>query len=134
MIIAFTFMNGDRYQDIILTMILAGSLVLFYKFHYDSPYYNENIAALWSTLASLNLWTACMLIFSRIFHTSTTEGAVIGWLIGLPFLVVIVLTNRDHRVDLLLINVNKFTNGDQIQNQIRYILKLISWHSNSLSN
>ncbi len=36
------------------------------------------------------------------------EGSLIAWMIGIPFIVLIVLTNRDHRIDLLLINVNKF--------------------------
>lgn len=127
MIISFTFMNGDQYQYILLALILGGSTILFVKFHFNSPYYNEIIAKLWSALMSINLWTAMMLVFSKIMENTLFEGSIIAWMIGIPFIVLIVITNRDHRIDLLLINVNKFQNGQEIQNQIRYILKLISW-------
>jgi PAS domain S-box-containing protein len=122
-------MHGDQYQYILLAEILGGSIILFMKFHFNSPFYNEVIAKLWSALMSINLWTAMMLVFSKIMENTLFEGSIIAWMIGIPFIVLIVLTNRDHRIDLLLINVNKFQNGEEIQNQIRYILKLISWQA-----
>lgn len=134
MIICFTFMNGDQYQYILLALIFAGSAVLFVKFHFNPPYYNEIVAKLWSALMSINIWTAMMLIFSKIMEKTLFEGSIIAWLIGIPFIVLIIITNRDHRIDLLLINVNKFQNGQEIQNQIRYILKLISWQCNIFLN
>jgi len=47
-------------------------------------------------------------------------------MIGIPFIILIVLTNRDHRVDFLLVGINKFQSGDGLNNQFNYILKLIS--------
>lgn len=68
-----------------------------------------------------------MLVFAKIMENTLFEGSIIAWLLGIPFVILIILTNRDHRVDLLLINVNKFQNGQEIQDQIRYLLKLIDW-------
>ena len=70
-----------------------------------------------------------MLCFAKFMEGTLFEGSIVAWMIGIPFIVLIVLTNRDHRVDLLLINVNKFQSGEDLQNQIRFILKLINWQA-----
>lgn len=129
MIISFMFMRGEDYHYILLIFIIGGSLLIFFKFHFNSPYYNEKVAKLWSCLMSINLWTAIMLCFSKFMEGTLFEGSIVAWMIGIPFIILIVITNRDQRVDLLLINVNKFQSGDELQNQIRFILKLISWQS-----
>lgn len=129
MIISFMFMRGEDYHYILLIFIIGGSLLIFFKFHFNSPYYNEKVAKLWSCLMSINLWTAIMLCFAKFMEGTLFEGSIVAWMIGIPFIVLIVITNRDQRVDLLLINVNKFQSGDELQNQIRFILKLISWQA-----
>jgi len=129
MIICLTFLTGDQFQVILLALILIGSVVIFVKFYFNSPYHDEIIAKLWACIAAINLWTAVMVVFSRIMENTLFEGSIIAWLLGIPFVVLIILTNRDNRIDLLLINVNKFQNGEEIQSQIRYILKLIDWQA-----
>jgi len=42
------------------------------------------------------------------------SGTIMAWFVGIPFIILIILTNRDHRIDLLLINVNKFQSGSEI--------------------
>lgn len=108
MVIALTFMRGKDYHYIILIFILGGSLIIFFKFHFNSPYYNEKVAKMWSCLMSINLWTAIMICFAKFMEGTLFEGSLVAWIIGIPFIVLIVITNRDHRIDLLLINVNKF--------------------------
>ena len=83
-------------------------MIIFIKFHFNSPYYNASVARFWSCLMSVNLWTAIMLCFSKFMEGTLFEGCIMAWILGIPFIVMIVLTNRDHRIDLLLINVNKF--------------------------
>ena len=136
MVLSLNLMHGNQYQYILLAEILGGSAILFMKFHFNSPYNDETIAKLWSTLMSINLWTAIMLSFSKIMENTLFEGSIIAWMIGIPFIILIVISDKDHRIDLLLINVNKFQNGEEIQNQVRYVLKLISWQSipNRLTN
>ena len=82
---------------------------------------------MWSLFSALNLWAALMLTFSKIMENMLFEGSVIAWLVGLPFVGYIVVFNRDHRINLLLINTNKFKNQHEVINQVRYVLKLIQW-------
>jgi len=83
-------------------------MIIFFRFYYNSPFYNEKVAKLWSCLMSLNLWTAIMISFAKFMEGTLFEGSLGGYLIGIPFVALIVITSRDHRIDLLLINVNKF--------------------------
>jgi len=129
MIICLTYLTGDQFQVLLIALILIGSLILFMKFYFNSVYHNEIISKLWSTILAVNLWTAVMLVFAKIMENTLFEGSIIAWLLGIPFVVLIILTNRDHRVDLLLINVNKFQSGQEVRDQIRYLLKLIEWQS-----
>jgi len=129
MVICLTFLTGEQFQVLLLALILIGSLILFVKFYFSSPYHNEVVAKVWSTLQALNLWTAVMLVFAKIMENTLFEGSIIAWLLGIPFVILIILTNRDHRIDLLLINVNKFSSGQEVQDQIRYLLKLIEWQA-----
>ena len=127
MIICLTFLTGNQFQVILLAIVLIGSIVLFMKFYFNPPYHDEIIAKLWASIAAINLWTSAMVVFSRIMENTLFEGSVIAWLLGIPFIVLVILTNKDHRIDLLLINPNKFQSGVEIQNQIRYVTKLMQW-------
>ena len=57
------------------------------------------------------------------------QGALVGWLIGLPFLIIIFLIRSDYRINLLLMNINNFASPDQIINHLTYLLRLISLQS-----
>jgi len=131
MVICLTYLTGDQFQVLLIALILIGSLILFMKFYFNSVYHNEIVSKLWSTILAVNLWTAVMLVFAKIMENTLFEGSIIAWLLGIPFVVLIILTNRDHRVDLLLINVNKFQSGQEVRDQIRYLLKLIEWQSSN---
>ena len=41
LIIAFTFLNDETNDYILIALLLVGSLMIFAKFHFNSPYYNE---------------------------------------------------------------------------------------------
>jgi len=129
MIICLTFLTQSQFTIILMLMILGGSAMIFYKFFFNFPYHDEVVSKLWGILSALNLWTAFMLVIAKICENYIFDGAVIAWIIGLPLIVYLLIVIKDQRLDLLLINVNKFQSGTEVQNQIRYILKLIQWQS-----
>ena len=82
-------------------------------------------------ITAINLWTTSMLTFAKIMQNSTFKGSMAAWLIGIPFIILLTLSSKDHRLNLLLLPENKFQTGEQIRDQIRYILKLIDWQSSN---
>jgi len=71
------------------------------------------------------MWTAFLLVFAMVLEDVLFKGTVIAWIIGLPFIAYIMYDSRDHRMDLLVINSNRFKNGLEIQKQARYVYKLM---------
>jgi len=129
MIICLTFLTDEQFQVFLLALILIGSLILFVKFYYTCPFHNEIVSKVWSIFQAVNLWSAGMLVFAKIMEETLFEGSIIAWLIGIPFVVLIIITNRDHRIELLLINVNKMQSPGEVREQIRYLLKMIEWQA-----
>jgi hypothetical protein len=54
------------------------------------------------------------------------QGSLIAWLIGIPFVILIILTNEDRRISLLLIQESKITDGNTLLSQLKYITNLVS--------
>ena len=131
MILAVTFLHDKQDAYILITLILIGSFLLFYKYHYNSPFHNEFVAKLWATLFAINLWTAILLLFAKLMEGIIFDGIIVAWIIGIPFVALVTITKRDQRMDLLLLDTSKMSKPEQIQQQIRYLLKLLSWHNSS---
>lgn len=53
------------------------------------------------------------------------QGSLISWVIGLPFILLIILTNHDPRIQALLINENKMTDGNELLSQLKFLTKLV---------
>ena len=97
------------------------------NFNLNSMYRQEFTIKLWSMLSSLIFWTGIMVVFAKILEANIFSGSVIAWLFGGGFIILLVLTDRDHRVNLLLVNTSKLSNSLKIQKQINYLLKLAQW-------
>ena len=70
-----------------------------------------------------------MLIFSIIFEQTDYEGALYLWVLVIPFLIAIVLTRKEYRYDLLMINSSQFDSLNQANSQLQYISKIINFYS-----
>ena len=76
-------------------------------------------------LSAILLWTYFMILMAQLLENNLFQGSIVAWMIGIPFIVAIVLTAKDSRIQNLLMNVNKFSSGEDMMGQIRYLLKLI---------
>jgi hypothetical protein len=110
---------------ILLAIILGGSLVIFIAFGVAHPYHQHGFQLMSASLAAITLWSAIMLCLAKLMEGQVFQGSVIAWMIGLPFIVVIILTNRDKQIESLIINVNKFANAEELIQQTRYLLHLV---------
>lgn len=67
-----------------------------------------------------------MLCLAKLMEGQVFQGSVIAWMVGVPFIAMIVVTKRDRQIESLIVNVNKFANADELMSQIRYLLQLVS--------
>ena len=62
----FVLMKGSQYEYVLITLVLVGSMILFFKFHNAFDFHNEVMGMLWSVLMSLYVWTALLLFFAKV--------------------------------------------------------------------
>ncbi len=68
LVLAHNFFWQPQFEIIILFVIGGGSILMFFRFHTNSPFYNKDVAILWEVLTGLGLWTSFMLILARIIE------------------------------------------------------------------
>jgi hypothetical protein len=66
-----------------------------------------------------------MLCFAKFLEGTLFEGSILAWIVGAPILVFIIFFDRKLKIDLLLINVNKYESGEDIIAQASYLQSLI---------
>lgn len=124
MIICYTFMTGRSYDYLMILMMMVGSLVVFWKIHVESPHNHIVIQKMWSMLVAMNMWGVTLLCFSKFLEGILFFGTVYAWMAGLPLMVLAVLRSEKHHYDLLLLNLNKVQDADQVLALTNHLLKL----------
>ena len=109
-----------------MAYLLVASTIVFAKFQFQNPFYNEIISKAWSTMAAINLWTVIMFIFAKIMVNTNFKEAIFIWLIGIPLVFIVNISNVDKRMSFFLINTDKFQSGHEIIYHIQYLEKLLS--------
>ncbi|CAD8188241.1 unnamed protein product [Paramecium pentaurelia] len=123
--IAFSIMHNRNFAYILLVITLGGSLIIFLAFSLGTQYHSFLFTRYHSTLSSLLMWSAFMLAVATAMEGNLIGGSIVAWLVGIPFVISIVLTQRDRQLESLVANVNKLNSPEEIISQVRYLLTLL---------
>lgn len=88
-------MHSRSFAYILLVIILGGSLIIFIAFSLNTQYHNFLFTRYHSTLSSILMWSAFMLGVATAMEGNLIGGSIVAWLVGIPFIIGIVLTQRD---------------------------------------
>ncbi|CAD8157650.1 unnamed protein product [Paramecium octaurelia] len=124
MIICYTFMVGRSYDYLFILIITIGSFTIFWKMHIENPHNNVYIAKMWSMLVSVNMWSVILLCFAKFLEGQLFFGTIYAWMSGLPLMIVAVLKTEKLNYDLLLTNLNKVTDHQDVLNLTDHLIKL----------
>ncbi|CAK82690.1 unnamed protein product (macronuclear) [Paramecium tetraurelia] len=116
---------------IIIYIILVGAFISFYKLHIEQPYYNQMMQKVVSIYSTLILWSALLLCFSNYLEDNIFHGTIYAWLVGLPLLALAVFKKQKYHYDLLLMNISKVDDPNQIIKLINYIQTLLTGYQNN---
>lgn len=84
----------------VITFILA--CWLFKVYNVDDPYYDWEVGLFYNIISTYYLWTCSWLVICKILETTSFNGGLIAWLLGLPFIVSIMLSTKKSKIDMLL--------------------------------
>ncbi|EGR29894.1 PAS domain S-box family protein [Ichthyophthirius multifiliis] len=122
--ILFSFIPQGNDWFLVL-LVFSLSLALHWVYNMEDPYYDQEVGLFYKIVTTYYLWTNTNLLTSQILQGMQFNGGLISWLIGLPFIVMIMLTTKKSRIDTLIRSQMKFRSGEQIQGHLRYVLQLI---------
>lgn len=123
--ISYVYIGTEQFIYIILVILMGGAIIMFQRFHFNSPFYHERMIRLWDIISSLFIWTCSYVCMAKLMEGNLFNGTIVMWLVGLPFIVIYIVTQRDQKIEYFLSNSNKFTTGEELLFQILYLTKLI---------
>ncbi|CAD8112154.1 unnamed protein product [Paramecium primaurelia] len=92
--------------------------------HVENPHNNKYIAKAWSVLAAVNMWGVIILCFAKFLEGQLFFGTIYAWLFGLPFMIAAVLKTDKLNYELLLTNLNKVSDPQEVLNLTDYLIQL----------
>lgn len=82
------------------TFILAIWLAKVYNF--DDPYYDFDVGLFYSIASCYYLWAVFWQMFSLTAYSTTFNGSLEAWIIGLPFIVSVMLLTKKSKIETLI--------------------------------
>lgn len=97
----FSFMpTGNEWILIVITFFLA--LALWREYNLQEPYYDQEVGLFYKIVSSYYLYTNLTLFCNLILSPLGFGGGLIAWIVGLPFVALIMLTTKQSKIDTLL--------------------------------
>lgn len=90
------------------------------------PYHNERIGIIFAFLSSVFSWASIVLLIAKILEHSTFNGSLQLFFLGIPLLLTLIVFRKDERMDKLLLSVGNFLRGEEVMEQVRYFIQLVS--------
>lgn len=100
--IAFSIMHSESFLYILLVITLGGCLIIFLAFAFNSQYHDFHFSRYHAVLSSVLIWSAFMLGVAATMEGSLIGGSIVAWLVGIPFVVGIIVTQRDRQLEMLI--------------------------------
>jgi len=78
-----------------------------------------------SVLYGIFCWTNIILLISQVLSEAQFNAGLQIYLLGIPVVVILILTLKDDRMQEILVPIAKFLKGEEALNQINQIITLI---------
>jgi hypothetical protein len=128
---AFAFIPKEWDWPLII-LTFGAALWLWYFYQFDDPYYNEIVSKMFKVLSGYYMWTCFMLFISKVLYDTSFKGGLISWLLGLPFIITIILSQSKGNTVSLAKNEVRFETPAELMDHLRLVLQLIEKQSKAL--
>ncbi|KAL4432303.1 hypothetical protein ABPG74_011062 [Tetrahymena malaccensis] len=126
LVVQFTFLTSNSYQVIMIFIYSIVSAWYFSHFCFNLFYNHYYVAKLVTAKSAICMWTSLMLILAKLMENYAFDGTPFIWIIGMPFIVLIVIIRQDQNFDYILINSNNYEVLSQPMCQLVYLTKLLN--------
>ena len=136
LILIYSFLVWTKdYHWIVVPATMLTCFLQFYVYWTERPFYDEKTNMAFFIHTGIVFYSTVVLLLLKILENAAFDGGIFILFIGGFMVSYIILTQKDQRFKLLLMNVNKFSEGDSVFKQIRYFLELVDKsHNDRKSN
>lgn len=94
----------------------------------SSTFLNRNYAKLLNIQSALMFWTTSLLVLGYFLVDTDYSGIPYIWVIGIPFIILLIILRRDCRYEILMVDSNKFDCLNQAIQQLRYLVYMLNYY------
>ena len=136
LILIYSFLVWTKdYHWIVVPATTLTCFLQFYVYWTERPFYDERTNIAFFIHTGIVFYSTVVLLFLKILENAAFDGGIFILFIGGFMVSFIIITQKDNRFKLLLMNINKFSDGDYVFKQIRYFLEVVDKsHNDRKSN
>jgi PAS domain-containing protein len=124
-VLLFGFFGSETNNWVLIVVSFILACFMFFNYYEEQPYYNVKIMKIYLIITGIYLWNCLVLLIGKILETTTFDGCIPMFFIGIPIIIAIIITLNGNKLGVLLTNINKFQRGEKVQTQVRYFLELV---------
>ena len=126
LILIYSFLVWTKdYHWIVVPATTLTCFLQFYVYWTERPFYDEKTNIAFFIHTGIVFYSTVVLLLLKILENAAFDGGIFILFIGGFMVCFIIITQKDKRFKLLLMNINKFSEGDSVFKQIRYFLELV---------
>jgi hypothetical protein len=114
---------SSQWLLIIITFVLA--YFIFDTFNQTRPFFNHTIMKTHLVCWGLFFWNTIVILIGKCLESTNFDGSLALFFIGLPVVIVVVHSNYDNRIAVLMADIKKLPSGQFAIKQIHYLLEII---------
>ena len=126
LIIIYSFLVWTKsYHWIVVPATTLTCFLQFYVYWSERPFYDERTNTAFFIHTGIVFYSTVVLLLLKILENAAFDGGIFILFIGGAMVAYIIITQKDKRFNLLLMNINKFSEGGSVFKQLRYFLELV---------
>ena len=126
LIIIYSFLVWTKsYHWIVVPATTLTCFLQFYVYWTERPFYEERTNIAFFIHTGIVFYSTVVLLLLKILENAAFDGGIFILFIGGVMVTYIIITQKDKRFNLLLMNINKFSEGGSVFKQLRYFLELV---------
>ena len=126
LIIIYSFLVWTKsYHWIVVPATTLTCFLQFYVYWSERPFYDERTNIAFFIHTGIVFYSTVVLLLLKILENAAFDGGIFILFIGGAMVAYIIITQKDKRFNLLLMNINKFSEGGSVFKQLRYFLELV---------
>ena len=111
-ILTFSLLHGAIYNEFLVIVCFILSIMLWFNFYIDQPYFNKFFMKTQLAIWGVYLWNCIIFFIAMLFKNSEYDGFIYIFFMGIPVIVLIIWYESENKLETIHLNIDKL-NSDK---------------------